>query len=162
VRYSAAVLSRLRLPLLCLATFALLGAGVAFAAVKLPKAGTWTTSSAEGGFTLTKGKGNQKDKVYLSGFHLTIEVREGCHVAGVATVLGKFPLKTYRINGYSFPGVGKAVGFEFLKIPAKVTFEGTTHNGSFKVEFLNNGSKAHYGAIEFDGCETVFTSGKRN
>lgn len=76
-------------------------------------------------------------------------------------MLGKYPLKTFKINGYSFPGVGKAVGFEFLKIPAKVVFEGQTYDGSFKVEFLNNGSKAHYGAIEFGGCETVFQSGKR-
>ncbi len=154
-------MSRLRLLLCCLAAFALLGAGVAFAAVSLPKAGNWVTSSAEGGFTLTKGKGKQKDKVYLSGFHLTTEAREGCDTAGPIEVLGKFPLKTFKINGYNFSGVGKAVGFEFLKVPAKVVFEGATHDGSFKVEFLNNGSKAHYGAIEVDGCETVFTSGKR-
>ena len=152
-------MSRLRLPLACLAAFALLGAGVAFAAVSLPKAGTWVTYSAEGGFTLTKGK--QKDKVYLSDFHLTTEVGEGCEAAGPVKVLGKYPLKSFKINGYNFTGVGRAEGFEFLKIPAKVVFEGATHNGSFKVEFLNNGSKAHYGAIEFDGCEAVFTSGKR-
>lgn len=164
MRYIAAVLSRLRLALASLAAFALLGAGLATAASgpTYPKAGTWTIGSPGGGFTLKKGTGKQKDKVYVTSLTTEVtEAKEACEATGPVQVLGKFPLKGFRINGADLTGVGKPSGFELFEVPAKVLFGGATYDGSFNVSFSTNG-KFGSGRVTFDDCTTTFRGAKHN
>ncbi|HEX3239325.1 MAG TPA: hypothetical protein VHR18_04220 [Solirubrobacterales bacterium] len=157
-------MSRLHLALASLAAFALLGAGFASAAGGpiYPKSGAWTIGSPPGSFTLKKGTGKQKDKIYVSGLTTEVtEVKEACKATGPVTVLGKFPLKSFRINGADLSGVGKPSGFELLEVPAKVLFGGMTYNGSFNIAFTTNG-KHGSGRVTFDYCTTTFRGAKHN
>jgi hypothetical protein len=148
---------RLTLVLTSLAAVALLGVGVAEAVAppaKLPKPGTWEGKDG-GGLTLTRGKGKQSDKLYASNVHGVTEVLENCSVTVPMTVVGKFPLKTFKINRANFAGVGKAEGLELLRVPAKVVFEGQTIDGEFNLSFAPNGIRAS-GFIEAGPCTARF------
>jgi hypothetical protein len=157
-------LSRLHLAIAGLAVFVLLGAGFASAAGGpiYPKTGAWTIGSPGGGFTLKKGTGKQKDKIYVSGLTTEVtEVKESCEATGPVQVLGKFALKGFRINGADLTGVGKPKGFELLEVPAKILFGGTSYNGSFNIAFSTNG-KFGSGRVTFDYCTTTFRGAKHN
>lgn len=154
-------MKRSRIALMSLLAFALIGASAAQAvSVPTPKTGSWTTTGVSGGFTLKKGKGNQSDKIFVSNFSLSSELNtEACeNTSSVAKVLGKFPLKYVTLNGYSFWGAGKASGYEFLEVPAKVSFNGKTVNGRFKLAFTHSAKRAAEGHIEFGSCELAIVS----
>lgn len=154
---------KLVLVLASLAAFALLGVGAAVAVAppaKLPKPGTWETKDGAGGFTLKRGTGKQSDKLFVSSVHAVTEVLENCNVTVPMTVVGKFPLKTYKVNGANFAGVGKAAGLEFNRVPAKVVFEGQTLDGEFNVAFATNGIRAS-SFIEAGPCKAEFHNAQR-
>ena len=138
-------MKKLMLVLLSFAVVCLLGAATAAATAppaKVPKTGAWQSSDGISGFTLKRGKGKQRSKVLLSGFHTVTEAYGNCLVAAPVTVLGKYALKPFSLNGANFVGVGKAQGFELLRVPAKVIFEGQTVEGKFSVAFSPNGTRA--------------------
>lgn len=138
-------MKNLKLVLITLAALSLLGAGIANATAppaKLPKTGAWQTKDGTTGFTLKRGKGEQSKRLFLSNVHVVTEAYGNCLVEGPVTVLGKFALKKFTINGANLVGVGKAEGFELLRLPVKVVFEGQTVDGKFSASFSPNGSRA--------------------
>ncbi|HVO53460.1 MAG TPA: hypothetical protein VMT37_03510 [Solirubrobacterales bacterium] len=147
-------------PFLALAAFALLallGAVTATAAVAPapPRAGAWTTSLSDGGFTLKHGTGARKHKLYVSGLHLTTGEYEACEDrAAPVKVLGSYPLTVIAARGYRYWGVGKG-GAEVGERPAKVRFHGKTYNGSFEVYFsTEDPSLMDHASITFASCTT--------
>ncbi len=138
-------MNKLRLAALSLVAFLLLGAATASAIAppaKPPKTGTWERSDGTGGLTVTAGKGRKRDTLYVSNIHGVTDALGSCASGTPVTVLGTYPLKTFGMNGANFFGVGRAVGFELLRIPAKVSYEGQTVDGKFSVAFSQNGIRA--------------------
>ncbi len=138
-------MNQLKLAALSLVAFLLLGAATASAIAppaKPPKTGTWERGDGTGGLTVTAGKGKKRGTLYVSNIHGVTEAIGNCAGGTPVTVLGTYPLKTVSMNGANFFGVGRAVGFELLRIPAKLSYEGQTVDGEFNVAFSQNGIRA--------------------
>jgi hypothetical protein len=92
--------------------------------------------------------------------HGITEVLENCSVTVPMTVVGKFPLKTFKVNGTNFAGVGKAAGLGFNRVPAKVVFDGQTLDGEFNLSIAPNGIRAS-SFIEAGPCKAEFGNAQR-
>ncbi len=124
--------------------------GVATAGYKLPKprAGAWKFEDAVGGFSLRKGKGKNKGKLFLANVHSFTQNFSGCPLKSERiTVAGRFPLKLLGLAGY--PGyrawgvgkTGKETRYSddnqgIVSIPAKVRVDGKlVEGGAIKMDF---------------------------
>jgi hypothetical protein len=150
--------------IVAVAALALLAlAALAQAGIRKPPLGPWA-SGGQVVFTLENGTGSQKGKVLLTDFHLRTEVVVGCpDEPVVASVLGRYPLKTFSRGGYTSWGVGRNVSGEPGPQAARVKAGGRVYDGSFYVTWdYEKPSQALRGAIEFDGCraELVFAKPK--
>jgi hypothetical protein len=124
------------------------GAAVAGPKQPLPRAGAWKFGEAVGGFSLVRGKGGQKGKLFLTNVHSFTQNFVGCpEKPEKITVSGRFPLKLLSLAGYpgyKAWGVGKT-GIEkrysdgspgIVSIPAKVTVAGKrVEGGAIKMDF---------------------------
>lgn len=135
-------MNQLKLAALSLVAFLLLGAATASAIAppaKPPKPGTWERADGTGGLTVTAGKGKKRGTLYVSNIHGVTDTLGNCTGGTPVSVGGTYPLKTFSMNGANFYGVGRAAGFELLRIPAKLSYEGQTVDGKFSVSFSQNG-----------------------
>lgn len=130
--------------------------GVAVAGYTPPKpqAGAWKFGEAVGGFSLVRGKGKMKSKLFLANVHSFTQNFVGCpEKEERITVEGRFPLKLLPLAGYpgyKAWGVGKT-GTEtrysdgdpgLVSIPAKVKVNGKlAENGAIKMDFSSSEPK---------------------
>jgi hypothetical protein len=144
------------LAILVIVAIASLSVGVAGAGYVAPKPqpGAWKFGEASGGFSLVRGKGKMKSKLFLQDIHSLTQNFGGCpEKPEKITVSARFPLKYLALDGfpgYKAWGVGKT-GTEtrysdgspgLVSIPAKVTVDGkVAEGGGVKMDFSSTEPK---------------------
>ncbi len=155
-------MTRLRTLLAVICALALLGATLAqAAATPKPPTGPWKLNGATGGFTLRKGTGSKRGKIFLSDLHFKTGLYAGCpSKVSTVRVLGRYALKTFTRGGYTTWGVGRNTGGDVTPRAGKVRVGGKTYNGEFYVVWnYANPRQVFGGSIQFGTCLSQFTFG---
>ncbi|MFN8161149.1 MAG: hypothetical protein U0R52_08950 [Solirubrobacterales bacterium] len=137
-----------------------LGGAAGAASSPTPPTGAWKLNPG-GGFTLKRGKGRNRGRIYLSNYHGRTGAYAGCPSKPTAvTVLGRYPLKRFTRAGYTAWGVGRNSGGDATPRAGKVKAAGKTYNGSFYLVFdYSNPRRVIGGSIQFGSCLTQFLYG---